>query len=326
MNEKEFRQLLEWYQEEKLDEINRRQVEMWYNSFGDSTKVEPLENPMKKKNIHKELLDNLSTHIRFTQEAETKSRRRYYQIAAAVLFFVIAGWLVREQKESDIHPKQLLSTQNFITYDTVQTDVGIEKKVLLPDSSEVWLNAGSRLRYSISSFNNNREVFLDYGEAFFEVKKNSESPFIVHTEDVISRVLGTSFNVKNYRTLDYTSIEVKTGKVQVSTENKRLIDTIPAGTGVRYSKEAGTFMTGDSFDAGSWREGRTLLVDATFNELAMVFYNRFRVNLKTNLPQAEAFRYTISIMQNKPLDETLKLICDIHQTNYRRNENEITIY
>lgn len=326
MNEKEFRQLLDQYQKGKLDEIDCRRVEIWYNSFGNSTKIEPLESPVKRNSIHKELSDNLSTYIRLTQEAETKSRRRYYPIAAAVLFFVVAGWLVWEQTESRIHPKQLLSVQNIIVYDTVQTDVGTEKKVLLPDSSEVWLNAASRLRYSINSFSNKREVFLDYGEAFFEVKRNPENPFYVYTEDVNSKVLGTSFNVKNYRALGYTSIEVKTGRVQVSTEDKVLIDTVPAGNGVRYSKKARVFMMGHSFDAGSWREGRTLLVDATFNELAMVFYNRFKVNLKTNLPQAESFRYTISILQDKPLDETLKLICDIHQTNYRRIENEITIY
>jgi transmembrane sensor len=97
---------------------------------------------------------------------------------------------------------------------------GSKTRTLLPDGSTVWLNAGSKITYP-SSFNGAvREVTLQ-GEAFFDVVKQPDRPFIVHAADIDIKVLGTAFNVKSYdedKTVETTLIR---GLVQITRQNDR---------------------------------------------------------------------------------------------------------
>lgn len=92
---------------------------------------------------------------------------------------------------------------------------GERKKVLLPDSTTVHLNSGSRLSYKKNFGNGNREVSLS-GEAFFEVTKDAAHPFLVNTSRMMVKVLGTVFNVKAYDTKENIETTVVEGKVEVS--------------------------------------------------------------------------------------------------------------
>ncbi len=83
------------------------------------------------------------------------------------------------------------------TYNQVIVPYGRKSKIILPDSSEVWLNAGSRLVYPSPFEKNSRTLFLE-GEGFFIVAENKEKPFIVKTNQLKIEALGTSFNIKAY--------------------------------------------------------------------------------------------------------------------------------
>jgi len=74
---------------------------------------------------------------------------------------------------------------------------GSKSKVVLPDGSQVWVNSGSKLSYASNFDGKIREVYLN-GEAYFEVAKNPQKPFIVHTSGIDIKVLGTEFNVKAF--------------------------------------------------------------------------------------------------------------------------------
>lgn len=86
--------------------------------------------------------------------------------------------------------------------------------VTLFDGSKVQLYPKSKLSFSHGSFSKKREVYLT-GEAFFDVTKNPSVPFVVYTKDLVTKVLGTSFNVKAYPFENKASVQVKTGKVSV---------------------------------------------------------------------------------------------------------------
>jgi ferric-dicitrate binding protein FerR (iron transport regulator) len=76
---------------------------------------------------------------------------------------------------------------------------GAKYKVELADGSEIWLNAESKLRYPVAFGGaSKREVFLESGEAYFKVRKNTALPFIVHTKGMAVEVLGTEFDVNTY--------------------------------------------------------------------------------------------------------------------------------
>src|SRR5665647_2084365 len=98
-----------------------------------------------------------------------------------------------------------------------ETPRGEKSLVKLPDGSEVWLNANSRLVYN--SFSSNRRQVELTGEAFFKVARNEKAPFIVKTDECEIEVLGTTFNVMAYNDFGHKEITLLSGKVNVHTEN-----------------------------------------------------------------------------------------------------------
>jgi len=99
------------------------------------------------------------------------------------------------------------------------TAKGARSQVMLPDGSQVWLNAGSRLNYPKNFSSNTREVTLE-GEAFFMVKADARRPFFVHTSAIHVKVLGTSFNVRAYPGEDSAVASLVQGSVEVAADEK----------------------------------------------------------------------------------------------------------
>ncbi len=101
----------------------------------------------------------------------------------------------------------------------ISTKNGSRTKVQLPDGSVVWLNAGSQLDYGKDFGTTNREVHLS-GEGFFDVVKNPDKPFIIHTRAIDIKVLGTQFNVKSYPADKTTETSLIRGSVEVFVKNR----------------------------------------------------------------------------------------------------------
>lgn len=102
----------------------------------------------------------------------------------------------------------------------MEVPLGSQTKVVLPDGSVVCLNSGSVLKYDPAFVRNkNREVYL-VGEGYFEVHKNTEKPFIVHTEDLNIKVLGTVFNIRAYKEEPNIEVALVEGKVNVFSQSE----------------------------------------------------------------------------------------------------------
>lgn len=115
-------------------------------------------------------------------------RRRMWLAASLVVLVAAGGWFwINRQLPGDAILKQ----------EPLEAKKGSRSRSLLPDGTTVWLNAGSKLYYENDFSGDTREVRLE-GEAFFDVVKQTDRPFIVHTSGIDIKVLGTSFNVKSY--------------------------------------------------------------------------------------------------------------------------------
>lgn len=99
-------------------------------------------------------------------------------------------------------------------YQTIYAPAGQRAEVILPDSSKVWLNSSSRLRYPLAFNARQREVQLD-GEAYFQVAHHKK-PFIVKSEKVNVTVLGTEFNIRTYSHADSDQIDLLKGSIELS--------------------------------------------------------------------------------------------------------------
>lgn len=130
--------------------------------------------------------------------------------AAAVL--VSLFWLFSERKEG-LTESSLVSETN-----QVSTRPGSRTKIQLPDGTQVWLNADSRLTYGNDFGINSREVNLT-GEAYFDVVSNKKIPFYIHTSSIKVKVTGTAFNVRAYPSEARTETSLIHGKVEVTLNN-----------------------------------------------------------------------------------------------------------
>lgn len=96
---------------------------------------------------------------------------------------------------------------------------GSRTRIQLPDGSQVWINSGSTLTYENFYKSNTREVQLN-GEAYFDVVKDPEHPFIVHTSGIDIKVLGTAFNVKAYKSESSIEATLIHGSIEVINKNR----------------------------------------------------------------------------------------------------------
>ena len=104
---------------------------------------------------------------------------------------------------------------------SIVTKNGNRSKIVLPDGSQVWLNAGSNLDYNNSTFNKElREVSLN-GEAYFDVTKNPDKPFIIHTKKMDIKVLGTVFNVRSYSNEKIAEAALIKGSIEVTLKDRK---------------------------------------------------------------------------------------------------------
>lgn len=146
-------------------------------------------------------------------EDESKPKRRLALMAFSVLFIISAmgfTWYLFNNND----PAK--GDQN--NYSEVSSSPGSKTKLVLPDSTIVWLNAGSKLTYSENFGLQNRNTTLT-GEAYFDVKKGT-IPFIIHTNGLKIKVLGTAFNVKSYPDEMTTETSLLRGKLEVSIDQR----------------------------------------------------------------------------------------------------------
>ncbi len=164
----------------------------------------------------------LNGKINFDDETETPSiqvsyRKPFFQkwlAAASVILLMSAGWWFFKQNDSkSLIYKELVTNANV---ELIEKENISDKPLLitLNDGSSILLQKGSRLSYPANFEGDKREVYLD-GEAFFEVAKDAEKPFFVFANELVTKVLGTSFTIKAYKGQKDIQVIVRTGKVSV---------------------------------------------------------------------------------------------------------------
>jgi len=126
--------------------------------------------------------------------------------ASVIAFFLFMG-------RNDRPKAGRINAQN-----TVSTKRGSKSKVQLPDGSQVWLNADSRIIYDESFQGISREVQLT-GEAYFDVVKDKDRPFVIHTSSIDIRVLGTTLNVRSYTNEKITETALIHGSIEITLRN-----------------------------------------------------------------------------------------------------------
>ena len=139
-----------------------------------------------------------------------------------------------------------------IVYNKLSVPKGGEYRIELEDGTKVWINSASRLRYPVVFSGDTREVYLE-GEAYFEVRRDVERPFIVHSGEQKVTVLGTSFGISCYASEVNNYTTLVSGKVKVDFERGKQSFVLEPGMQVAYNKESGIAMERKVDVAEGWQ-------------------------------------------------------------------------
>ncbi|GGH30315.1 DUF4974 domain-containing protein [Sphingobacterium alkalisoli] len=319
-----LQQLLKKYQKGDATDAERFVVDRWYESFENERKEVPdLADDAKKERLKARIWRNIPR----PKKAQIWYMRRPMQVAVSVIIVVGAVLAIYtglfRTGESD-----LVSAKSEMAAQQITTAARQIKKVRLPDSTEVWLNSNSILDIPKGYGMGKRTVRLR-GEAFFDVKRDTALPFMVGTDGIIVTVLGTSFNVRSYPSLQQIKIAVNTGKVSISDTTSNPLSVLTKGQWLTYQKSDKSCHVDDHITsvATSWRDGSVVLDDANFEELAQGVQNLYGIRLATNNPEVSAYRYTLTLTARMRLEESMRVICTILNKHYKEEETgDIYIY
>lgn len=201
------------------------------------------------------------------------------------------------------------------------------RTVNLPDGTSVTLNHYSTLTYPERFKTDNREVELN-GEAYFEVSKDKKHPFIVQTEAVDVRVLGTQFNVDAYRDSPDVRTTLLTGSVAVSNKsNSEHMILKPNEIAIynKVEKKLTRKLLEDATDEISWRHGEFIFDDVPLRDIARELSNSFGTTIQITDSTLQNYRISARFRNGEDLETILSVLQDAGYFNYSHNDKQITI-
>ncbi|MGE5426706.1 MAG: FecR family protein [Methylococcaceae bacterium] len=292
-SEKEQKTLLDWMRHED----HRAEFEAVKNEWQQEVihQAIPMQYEQSWNNIQVAILGN-------TQVSLQRAQRTLYlfRIAAILVVLLLIPSLVffYTQKKEDTP----------LTYTTVTADLGQISKVLLPDSSVIWINSGSTIKYNNRFSASNRDIDL-VGEAFFKVHKNKELPLIVNSQDLNVKVLGTEFCVSSYPEENTIHVILEKGKVELSSDiNDDFRQEMKPGEMAIYNKEKKSLSL-STVNTGlytSWKDGMINIYNLPLSELVIKLERRY--NQKFIVDEAiKNLPYTFTI-KNEDLHSVLRLM------------------
>ena len=276
-----------------------------------------------------------------------------WRSAAAILLFILGGYGIFHYYYSGRTARHSLAWQE--KYTTRKT----MSKMILADGSSVTLNADSRLKYPASFDGPVREVYLT-GEAFFDIQKDPDHPFIIHTDKMNIRVLGTSFNVRSYpgdavmeTTLLQGSVEVTfpdrpADKIILRPSDKLVIRNTGATAdsaavaaagkdknkaGSRSSPETKYSLTGLTYYRNqhntivetSWLDNKLVFSNEEFQSVARKMERWYGVSIVFDREDLKMFPFT-GYFQKENITEALYALQLIEKFKYTITDSVIHIY
>ncbi len=238
--------------------------------------------------------------------------RRWLGIAASLAIIaasaITLNTLIRRTGDSDM----------VTNYSEISTELGQLSDVSLPDGSTVFLNSSSRFIRPAEFSGNDRVVQLS-GEAYFEIASDPLRPFIIHSKQVITQVLGTRFNVKAYPEEDIISISVVEGIVRISRKNTNPEVWVEIGAGEEYVLNPSTLS--EKVRAFSedkvlgWREGKFVFESSPLQRVLPILSRKFDVEFVLENENINQCQLT-AVFDNENLETILDVISFANDIDY----------
>lgn len=238
------------------------------------------------------------------------------KIAAILILGLVLGLMINNFKKPET------------VYYTSIAPNGSVSEMMLPDSTIVFLNSGSELKYTINNSLAKREVFLE-GEAWFQVAKDEKKQFVVHTPYYDINVVGTEFNVKAYRTDEEIVTTLEKGSIQITTSEKISMENntvLKPGEQLVYNQIKNTLEIRNVNPRyfTSWKDNKLIFINMGLKELITLMERKFGVDINVSDNAILDYHYDGTI-KNETLFEMLDLLRETLPIKYKIDGQTILI-
>ena len=244
-------------------------------------------------------------------------------IAAALLLLLVATWLLQSRRGRG---KGAALAEQWVVF---HNQPGKKQRLLLPDSSIVYVASASTLKYNKDFSRTHRRILLE-GEAYFVVKHDAALPFTVVTGDIRTVDIGTEFNIRSYP--DRPSIEVAVAKGKVEVQHEKTIGGAPIGAigqgqMLQYdplTTKAVTINLPDAGMVGAWRKGILSFRKQPLKEITDEMEKYYGISIRYTDPAHEHILLT-TLLDNNSLEEAMEIVTVTAGIHYARQGDTIVL-
>jgi transmembrane sensor len=221
--------------------------------------------------------------------------------AVAIILIAFAGSMIGFWDVLSPSPEN-----NFLC----EAPLGNKSRLFLPDGTEVWLNAGSQLRYS-NEFNSSDRVVELSGEAYFQVTKRQGKKFTVKTRGYDVIVHGTKFDISAYPDDPYVLTSLLEGKVEIDYKNMRIF--MSPGESAKLNLQTGKLLQCkmNANQSKSWTEDMIEYDNISIYELSKKLSRQYNVNINIESREIGSMRFYISLHNKETIEQVMYALTKI---------------
>lgn len=321
MNKKYFIDLLNKYLKGEASEEECDLLISHYNLFESEPDIlDTLTQNQKvgiKDEMQCEILNTISLKDKKTRNVQDGRQNLWWISLAAVLIIILSVGVILFNKSS------VQQKKNILRFSSIKEN----RLIQLPDGSTVIISPGSKLNYP-STFDglSKREVYLD-GHAYFDIKHNSQKPFIIYSDKLKTTVLGTAFEINAWAHDPKIRVTVSRGKVKVEDQFNNTIGVITPNEQINYDKVSENVVRKivNAPEYLEWKEQDLLLSDVTLAEASKLLEERFKVKIIITDDQIKSKRFSTTYQKGKEIEKILNSIAEFNDAEYTYDKKKAEV-
>ncbi|MGQ8338825.1 FecR family protein [Sunxiuqinia sp. A32] len=289
-----------------------KEVLHWLENEDNQVIFKNIKNEWKSKNAISDVslytineLDKFRSRLLKAKDTKIKTLtflQNLYKYAAIILLLITLGGIFYYNLSPD---------KASLVYNTVIAENGQISKAVLPDNTVIWLNSGTTIRYSNQFGVEDRNVELN-GQAYFDVTRNEDLPFIVSCDEINVKVLGTQFSAESYSEQSEINVVLVKGSVELVAKNcKDAFAKLKPSEMLVYTKADNKYeintVVAEKYT--SWREGVIHFYDTPLKDVVAKLYKRYNQKIELS-PNLEDYHVTFSI-RNEKFEDVLNVLAAI---------------
>lgn len=245
----------------------------------------------------------------------------------------IKGNIIRTHAQNQLQysqSKSRIANIDALVYNTLRVPFGKRFELTLSDGTEVFLNSGTSLKFPVAFLEGQeRKVFLE-GEAYFNVAHDAQHPFIVTTNEIGIRVLGTKFNLSAYKEDSNVTTVLESGRVGILTNGEtydpNTLFVLDSGYSALWDKESNQISVkkADVKQYTSWIDGKLIFRDEPFKNIRKILERQYNVTIINNNAKLDEQRF-YATFEVGDIEKVLEVLNESFAIKYKIVNNQLII-